>query len=121
MKWNKCPAACIRNPYYPQEGNMEAMRHDAVRRIIFLVWENKYSRQETAPIPRQRVIKVETLCRKGQIKYLGRGHNQMNEAAQVCGEDTTSWLEVETMKYSHTKYSNTIHMAAFSIYLFFFQ
>lgn len=43
MMWNKCPRAWDGNRHSPQEGNMEAMRHDVVKRITFWRWENIYS------------------------------------------------------------------------------
>lgn len=45
----------------PEEGNMEAMRHDAVKRVTFRAWENKCSRLDTPPTPNERMIKAETL------------------------------------------------------------
>lgn len=38
----------------PQEGNMEAMRHDTIKRVTFYRWENKFSKLDTPPHPQRK-------------------------------------------------------------------
>lgn len=54
MMWNKCARAWDPNRHSPQEGNMEAMRHDTVERVTFCRWENKFSKLDTHPHPQRK-------------------------------------------------------------------